>query len=180
MVLAGCSNKHQQSSGYERPQIQQSASATPAAPPAVPPVQPPHEKTSEEIWNEATPATRRSILANSVRRKWKNVRVEDSGAIMTITHPGMDEQGAHQIIDDVGKLAAAAGLKRINLVRDGGMCQYEVTRPYCEVAGQIPGNSETGGTGCGPCCDGRNGWTHPVYRTYSAPCQPYTWVYNVP
>ena len=138
------------------------------------------EKTPDEIWREATPATRRSILVRNVRKTWRNVQVQNTSTTMTITHAGMDESGARQIINEIGHLATEAGFRRINLVRAGGMCQVTYKRPYCEMPGPIPGDSETGGTGCGP-YEGHsgNGWTSTT-QTYLAPCSPHTWVYDVP
>lgn len=138
------------------------------------------EQTAADAWNQASPSMRRSMLASHIRRDWKNVRVENYGATMTITHPGMDENGARQMMDDIGNLAASAGLKRINFVRAGGMCQVTYQRPYCEIAGSIPGDDETGGTGCGP-YEGHSGdgWTSTIH-TAIEPCEPHTWVYDVP
>jgi hypothetical protein len=143
-------------------------------------IQIPHEKSPEDIWREATPATRRSILANSVRRKWKNVRVENSGVIMTVTHSGMDEHGAHQIIDDVGKLASEAGFRRIDLVRAGGVCEVTYTRPYCEVACQEAAGCYPAGECNMICCSIYGGHVSQIPEVRQESCPPHTWVYNVP
>jgi hypothetical protein len=74
------------------------------------------------------------MLATRVRRTWSGVAVQDTGAVMTITHPGMDEEGAHKIINDVGTLAGEAGFRRINFVSEGSICQVTYTYPYCEYA----------------------------------------------
>lgn len=176
LALGGCKNQSQQASSSSAPSVVQAAAPATTVPSTVVA----HQPTPEEVWNQATPAVRRSILANHIRKTWKNVRVQSSDSVMTVTHPGMDEKSARQIIDDVSKLATSAGLRRINFVSAGGMCQVTYERPYCEIAGRIPGNSETGGTGCGP-YQGHsgNGWTHTT-QTYMEPCQPHTWVYDVP
>src|ERR1035441_5516079 len=103
VALLGCSGRHQQSNASEQPSMHEPARATPAAQPI------PHENAPAEVWNASTPVMRRSILANYIQKTWKNVRVENYGVTMTITHSGMDEQGAKRIIDDIGKLARAAG-----------------------------------------------------------------------
>ncbi|MGA7794884.1 MAG: hypothetical protein WCA19_17740 [Candidatus Acidiferrales bacterium] len=159
---------------------QPAAGANPTLQSAASTVQVPQVPTAADAWNQASPSMRRSILAGHIRKTWKNVRVENSGSIMTITHPGMDENGARQMIDDIGTLAESAGVKRINFVRAGGMCQVTYERPYCEIAGSIPGDDETGGTGCGP-YEGHSGdgWTSTIH-TAIEPCQPHTWVYDVP
>jgi hypothetical protein len=101
---------------------------------------------------------------------------------MTVTHPGMDEHGAHQIIDDVGKLAAAAGLRRIDLVRAGGVCEVTYTRPYCEYACQEKMYcSPSGSEGCNLICCSIHGYpVEHIPEVRQESCPPHTWVYNVP
>jgi hypothetical protein len=169
MLLVGCTNQGQRS--VPAHSQQQAVSATTATSQSIPPVSAaPHEKTSDEVWNEATPATRRSILASHVRKTWKNVSVEVSGATMTLTHPGMDERGAHQIITDIGQLVTEAGLRRIDFVRAGGICEVAYEQPHCEYAG-----------GCGPYLGhSGDGWVRIPAGVQQVPCPPHTWVYDVP
>jgi hypothetical protein len=182
LACHGASSKNQQPSkdNAEQQPRQQTAGASPTIQSTASTVQLPHEKTAADTWNEASPSMRRSMIASQIRKTWKNVRVEHSGPIMTITHPGMDENGAHQMIEDIGPLAPSAGLRRINFIRAGGTCQVTYERPYCEIAGSVPGDDETGGTGCGP-YEGHSGdgWTSTIH-TAIEPCQPHTWVYDVP
>jgi hypothetical protein len=182
LACHGVSSKNQQPSkdNAEQPVRQQTSGTSPALQSTASTVQMPHEKTAAETWNEASPSIRRLMLASQIGKTWKNVRVEHSGPTMTITHPGMDEKGAQQMIADISALAASAGLKRINFVRSGGMCQVTYQRPYCEIAGPVPGDDETGGTGCGP-YEGHsgNGWTSTMHTTVEQ-CPPHTWVYDVP
>lgn len=144
-------------------------------------VQLPHEKTPDEVWNEASPVTRRSILASYVRRTWKDVRVENSGVLMTITHPGMDERGAQQIIGDISKLAAAAGLRRIDFVSAGGICEVRYTWPYCELACSeqgycLPSESHP----CLTCCLIYGSPIEHIPAVRQELCPSHTWVYHVP
>lgn len=173
-VLAGCKNQSHQTASSSTPSVVQAAASTPAPATTVPSTVVPHEPTPEEVWSQATPAIRRSILATQIRSTWKNVRVQTSGAVMTITHPGMDEKSARQIIDDIGKLATAAGLRRINFVSAGGTCQYEQRQPHCEITSGI----DSYGRPYGGCSNGQ-GYTY-ITQTYLAPCPPHTWVYNIP
>lgn len=66
------------------------------------------------------------------------------------------------------RVATSAGLRRINFVRAGGVCQYIQVQDHCEHVG-----------GCRPCCSPIDGWTE-IDQPVSVPCQPHTWVYNVP
>jgi hypothetical protein len=100
---------------------------------------------------------------------------------MTITHPGMDEHGAHQIIDDVGKLAVAAGLRRIDLVRAGGVCEVTYTYPYCEYACPEQGYCSASETHpCLTCCLIHGYPISHIPGSRQEPCPPHTWVYKVP
>jgi len=140
-----------------------------------------HEKTPQEVWSEASPTTRRTTLASHVRETWKNVRVENSGVVMTITHPGMDEEGAHKIIDDIGMLAREAGLRRINFVSAGGICQITYTYPYCDYACPEEGYCLASESHpCLTCCLIHGNPISQIPVTRQEPCPPHTWVYDVP
>jgi len=175
-VLLGCSNKQKQSRGQNQPQMQQAArSVTTPIPPAVP-----HEKTAGEVWNESSPVTRRAILASHVRKTWKDVSVENSGVVMTITHPGMDEQVAQKIIGDLGILSVEAELRRINFVRAGGVCQVTYTRPYCEVSCQEAAGCSPAGECNMICCEIYGSRPSQIPEVRQEACPTHTWVYNVP
>lgn len=178
--LVGCSGQPQ-GTRPSNPKQQETTNRAATLQPAAS-VQPPHAKTTEEVWHEATPATRRSLLAKHIHAKWKNVGVEDSGVIMTITHPGMDESGAQQIIDDISNLASEAGLRRINLVRAGGICQVTYERPYCESACEEKMHcSPVGSEACNLLCCSIHGYpVEHISEVREEPCPTHTWVYDVP
>lgn len=119
--------------------------------------------------DQAPSAMQRSILARRIRSTWKDVHVVVAGSTMSITHPGMNESGAQQIIGEIGSMAKSAGLRRINFVREGGMCQVEYYTLHCEYTG-----------GCGEYLgQAGNGWVR-IPEVRIEPCEPHTWVYDVP
>lgn len=141
------------------------------------------QENPKDEWSEATPMMRRTMLATRVRNRWQNVVVENQGDVMTVTHPGMDEDSARKIIDDIGTLAREAGLRRIDFVSAGGMCQVTYTKPYCEYSCEekaecSPADSDE----CNLLCCSIHGY--PVEQMPAGvrqePCPPHTWVYNVP
>jgi hypothetical protein len=158
-----------------RPQVKPVAQATTTAQSEMP-----QKKPTDEVWNESTPVTRRSILTNHIRRTWKNVSVQNSDTVMTVTHPGMDEQGAQKIILDMGELAIGAGLRRVNFVRAGGVCQVTYTRPYCEVSCQEAAGCYPAGECNMICCSIYGSRPSQIPEVRQEACPTHTWVYDVP
>jgi hypothetical protein len=94
----------------------------------------------------------------------------------------MDEQSAQKIIVDVGTLAKEAGLRRINFVSAGGMCQVTYRKPYCETPctekmSCYPELSEK----CNLLCCEIHGYPMNHYdEVRQEACPTHTWVYDVP
>ncbi len=157
--------------------IQYKDAQTPASVPAIQA----HQDKPKDEWGEATPTMRRSMLATRVRSIWQNVAVENQGAVMTITHPGMDEESAHKIINDIGALAREAGLRRINFVSAGGMCQVTYTYPYCEYSCSDQGYCLASESHpCLDCCLAHGYPISQIPATRQEACPTHTWVYDVP
>lgn len=141
----------------------------------------PQVKTPKDEWDEATLPMRRAMLTTRVRNRWQNVVVENRGDVMTVTHPGMDEESAHKIIDDTGVLAREAGLRRINFVSAGGMCQVTYTYPYCEYACSDQGYCLASESHpCLDCCLAHGYPIEQIPATRQEQCPAHTWVYDVP
>lgn len=183
VIPVGCS-RHRQNANQSQSEQNRTEKATASTsnpqPNTIAPL-PPHEKTPEEVWSGASQTTRRSILANRIRSRWKNVRVENSSVVMTVTHPGMDEHGAQEMIGDISDLAEGSGLRRINFVRAGGMCQVTYTRPYCEYACSEQGYcSPSESHPCLTCCIIHGFPISHIPEVREEMCPPHTWVYKVP